>query len=317
MCGYFLFYVNYFLSALPHIKIITKGHDFKMNQNNAKVFVRKELALLITAILSLVSGIIRVYFLFTAVEPSSGLYKFGTSAENIFRITVVVCVIAIAVLYFLSDRQKPSFPSPKHTAVIATSALAGLLLLFVFIYNIYRIFSKLVDLSLLFGLESAFALAGALYFFCNATENNETHSAISGVLSLCPPVFFALRLIAYFLDTSVIMTASQRHLMILYMCCAMMFLLYDAKISLPSPLATDEKGEKEEVKSHKNLFVLYFIFASLFIYFTVCGVLAHFTGWIFGAVTPDLPEVYYIADMVLGSYAVSKIFASTFKKTAA
>lgn len=272
-----------------------KGFDLKMNRDINKSFVSFKTTFGVCLALTVVSTLLRLYHLFTSVEFETGLYKYSSNAHTVFSGVAVVCLIAIIVLNFLSV-NKPFLNqcTKKSTAEVIVSGLIGMLLFFLFIFKVFLVANNNGSFSLLLISELAFCILSSIYFFARCCNTGFQNTNGTAILSVFPCLFIALRVISYFLDTTVVVTSSVRHLSLLYMCASMLFLLYDAKL-----LVRPANSKKE--------FLIYTICTFLCIYFAFTSPFAHLVASFAGKVKSDSSVIQSLGDCLVGVYAISRI----------
>lgn len=264
-------------------------------------------AAIYTALLTVIFAIMRFYFISTALERQSGLYKYASNAHTITTVSVLAAMAAIIAMSFLCAKKCPEALACHKPVTLVVSGLLGMLLFFSLIYNIYTVFSEKAPFGLLTLLETFFCILSAIYFFIKTGKNSSSNNTAAAVFSVFPPLYIAARLIAYFLDTTVIITSSQRHLSLLYMCAAMLFLLFDAKVLLPAPINNQPEFLNSLNTANNKIFRMYVLctFACIFFAFSVS--LTYFAATVFDIAVAEIPVLSSLTDIVIGIYAASRV----------
>ncbi len=203
------------------------------NKNKIRIW------LLVTVIAAVAAGVFRAFLLVNYIEPETGFYVRGTNLGSVFAIVAAaVLLVAIGAGVRFRKVASPENLDSGRTVVVFSSALCAFVYLSVLVSGLFTAFTaKTLNLFLVLELILCIPCIINHISICSVEvrEKNSHHA----FLSMSGAVFFAVRIIEVFMDTTRQINVSQRSLELVLLCAIMMFL-----ISETSFLITGEFAQK-------------------------------------------------------------------------
>lgn len=282
--------------------------DLTISEADAKDAKTPRLLRLIPAgvfVLSLPAGAYRAYLLYTAIEPSTGLYTAAGSVGGVifFCVLALLAVCCIAAGFYA--RKHPPVRPVKNEAVVTAFAATVLALMFaaLFFTGLFRLFgSRPLNIFLL--IETVLCVPSALYFWHVCVSGNrkpEGDYPDPSVLPLFPAVFVGVCTVERFIDVTRQINASERSFEMFTLVCLMMFFVSEARFYAPL-----RESEKTSAVKAKNAGV-YYAYA-LLVTVTVAAVILPYmlvsAFWLYDA--SDI--LYHVLYACIGLYALARAF---------
>ena len=232
---------------------------------STKLKIRLLVAL--TVATAVVAGLFRAVLLLKYIDPVTGFYSVSTNLDIVFNVAVVVLIGVICLAGFMTRKTNPPENlDSRSTAVVFTSALCAVMYISVFLYGAYNVINGFSDNwsyltrevvidsfgtvqetgiqkflkvlvnvapdvtsnGLLFVFQLVLCIPCCLNHFSICSSEIRAKNTKHSVFAISEAVFFALRLVEVFMDTTTQINASQRSLSLLLICSAMLFFLFEA-----------------------------------------------------------------------------------------
>ncbi len=193
--------------------------------NNKKI----KLMLIAAAVAAVLVGLFRVFLLVNYIEPETGFYISGTNMGTAFDIMVVLLVAVIATFGLLTRKTPaPNYLDSKSTVVVFTSALCAFMYISLFLYGIYTVASSAGQTDYFLVAEIVLCVPCCLnHISVCSTEVREKNTPHT-LFAMSEALFFAVRVVEMFMDTTTQINVSQRSLGLLMLCSMMIFFLLEA-----------------------------------------------------------------------------------------
>ena len=156
------------------------------------------------------------------IEPDTGFYVVGTNLGTYFNIALVIVIVAIMVGVVFSKTCVSGPLLSDSTAVVFSASLCGFLFATVLVLGAVEFFANKMQ-SAFFILEMLLCIPSVIGFFNICAKEKLERSTKNMIFALSPAVFYAVRTIHVFTDTTTQINTSQRSLT-LVMLCSMMLL---------------------------------------------------------------------------------------------
>lgn len=196
-----------------------------------------KILLLAVTVAATAIGIFRAVLLANYIEPETGFYVTDTNLDIVFNIAVIVLALGIFACGFVVRKNKTTdYLDSKSMVVVFTSALCAFIYFTVAIYGVFQLLTPEVDevtnanMPLNYFLFFEVVLAVPCIFnhisICSneVREKNTPHA----LLGMSEAMFFAVRTVEVFMDTTTQINISQRSLELVMLCSMMMFFLLEA-----------------------------------------------------------------------------------------
>ena len=183
-------------------------------------------AVIIAAVLV---GLFRGFILVNYIEPETGFYIMGTNIGTIFDVSVVVLIAIIALFGFLTRKDPaPDNLNSKSTVVVFTSALCAFMYISLFIYGIYSLMGMEGQKNYFLIAEIVLCIPCCLNHISVCTSEVRVKNTPHALFAMSQALFFAVRVVEVFMDTTSQINVSQRSLRLLMLCSMMLFFLFEA-----------------------------------------------------------------------------------------
>ena len=194
----------------------------KSNKAIIRLFV------LIVAIAAVAAGVLRTVLLLKYIDPASGFYSVDTNLDVVFNVIVFAVVAIVAVGGFFARKMKtPEHLDSRSTVVVFASALCAFIYISMFIYGIYCLVKAEGRLDIFLFVQTVLCIPCCLNHIsiCSVEvrEKNKPHA----FFSMAEALFFGVRIVDVFMDTTTQINASQRSLELLMLCSMMLFFLFE------------------------------------------------------------------------------------------
>lgn len=221
-----------------------------------------KLMLLITVVLSVAVGTFRFVVLERYIEPENGFYIRETNVDIVFNIAFVLLVLFVFACAFATRKGKsPDYLDSHSMVVVFTSALCAFMYITMFFYGVYTVVTgygaasdiayanimnganpgdfgvmfKLVNCAgkvssngIFFIIQLALCIPCFFNHFSICSKEIREKNTPHALLSMSEALFFAMRLVEIFMDTTAQINTSQRSLEVLMLTAMMMFFLFEA-----------------------------------------------------------------------------------------
>ena len=229
--------------------------------------------LALAGIIGIILAVFMVYCHYNYVsgeQVGDGMMKILPMYENSATVTFFkwCCVLSVAFIMIVPTITLPPvklpYSSKNSFPTIFASSLLGFLFAGYVVNFIISPFRNLwstvnfpqVDLSsadlmlkIIYYAGLVMAVPCAVYFLVLAIRSTFAQDSRLAILSVCPVIFLALRLVYYFMLTSAQVNLAGRKLNIVALCLAVLFFLQDAKCWIPA--STNKESAKENSKRSK------------------------------------------------------------------
>lgn len=196
-----------------------------------------KIMLLAVVLAAIALGVFRAVLLANYIEPETGFYITETNLDIVFNVAVIIVALGILLCGFMTRKIKTTdYLDSKSMVVVFTSALCAFIYFTVALYGVFKLLNPGVDdltgakMPLNYFLFFEVVLAVPCIFnhisICSneVREKNTPHA----LLGMSEALFFAVRTVEVFMDTTTQINISQRSLELVMLCSMMLFFLFEA-----------------------------------------------------------------------------------------
>ena len=186
------------------------------------------MVLLAVAVLSLVTGVLRVVILSNYLEPDTGFYIRNTSAGLWFNVCVAAVLMLILACGLATRKTKtPEYLDSKSMIVVFTSALCVFMYFSVFAAGAYTVFTT-KNASLFLYAEVVLCVPCCLNHVTICSKEIREKNTPHALFATSEAVFFAVRTVENFMDKDTQINTSHRTLELVLLCAIMMYFVTEA-----------------------------------------------------------------------------------------
>lgn len=197
-----------------------------IKENRKKI----KLMLLAVAVAAVVAGAFRAFLLLNHIEPETGFYVTGSNMETVFNLVIAAVAVLVGLCGFAVRKVKsPDFLDSHSTVVVFTSALCAFMYISVFLYGLYTIFSAAGDRNYFLYAEVVLCVPCCLNHISVCSSEIREKNTPHAIFAMSEAIFFAVRIVEVFMDTTTQINVSQRSLELLMLCAMMLFFLFEAR----------------------------------------------------------------------------------------
>lgn len=255
----------------------------------------KKILLMTLAVMlfALILGVFRTYLLVNYIEQETGFYKVGTNIGQVFKlICIAFCALVFVVSLTLRKVNAPENLTSQSTSVVFSSSLCGFVFLTVFGCGIYNMIAgRTTDIFTQIAILLCIPVAANFFLICAREQRKKNVSQT--VIAMFPVIFYAVRIIGTFVDSTTQINSSQRSLKLVVMCAIMLMFLYEAEYMIPK----NEQKQRSVAKHYAFcLFSYSFALISVVPYILACALWFYQTQFL----------LMDILDACVGVYALTR-----------
>ncbi len=199
--------------------------------------IKNKKGIIMTVVLIFIAALclcaFRVHLLINFIEPETGFYIHGTQMGTIFKIvTIIACVLVAIVVPLQNKSLKIESLNSESMSVVFFASLCGFLFITTFGFGIYYFANGNIK-DVFFMLSMLLCVPSSMNFFWICKKEQRKKSVPQVVLAIFPALFYAVRIISVFMDTTTQINVSQRSLSLAMMCALMLMFVSEAGFTIP------------------------------------------------------------------------------------